>query len=159
MMKVIASALVVLFVVTCDPLQSQQANSSYSQVFLKGAIPAIDAIDAACKSVLNHDPDAVYVPLQENVQRSLASLRAKASARREKHFLKLLYSASSVIDMMRSQGNDSGHQFPHEAGIVVQCSTEARLIVDRDSMAGKLPTDFRSNQCLAQMDALVRSIE
>ena len=158
MMKVIASALVVLFVVTCDPLQSQ-ANSSYSQVFVKGAITAIEAIDAAYKSVLNHDSDAVYVPLQENVQRSLASLRAKASARREKNFLKLLYSASSVIDMMRSQGNDSGHQFPHEAGIVVQCSTEARLIVDGDSMAGKLPTDFRSNQCLAQMDALVRSIE
>ena len=158
MMKVIASALVVLFVVTCDPLHSQ-ANSSYSQVFLKGTIRAIDAIDAAYKSVLNHDPDAVYVPLQENVQRSLASLRAKASAKREKNFLKLLYSASSVIDMMRSQGNDSGHQFPHEAGIVVQCSTEARLIVDRDSMVGKLPTDFRSNQCLAQMDALVRSIE
>ncbi len=76
MMKAIASALVVLFVVTCDPLQSQ-ANSSYSQVFLKEAIRAIEAIDAAYKSVLNHDPDAVYVPLQENVQRSLASLRAK----------------------------------------------------------------------------------
>jgi hypothetical protein len=27
------------------------------------------------------------------------------------------------------------------------------------TMAGKLPKNFRSGQCLAQMDALVRSIE
>lgn len=153
------AALLVLLVLNCELLQSQQAHSRYSQVFLKEAVTAIDAIDTAYKSVLNHDPDAVYAPLQENVQRSLASLRSKASARREKNFLRLLYPASSVIDMMRSQGNDSGHQFPHEAGIVVLCSTEARLKVDRDSIAGKLPKDFKSGQCLAQMDALVRSVE
>jgi len=142
MMKVIASALVVLLVLTCVVLQSQQTHSVFSQAFLKDAITAIDAIDAAYKSALNHDPDAVYAPLQENVQRSLASLRAKASARREKNFLRLLYSGSSVTDMMRSQGNDSGYQFPHEAGSVVQCSTEAKLKVDHDSIAGKLPKYF-----------------
>jgi hypothetical protein len=157
MMKVTA-ALMVLFVLNCDPLQSQQAHSVFPQTFLKEAITAIEAIDAAYNSVLNRDPDAVYAPLWENVQRSLASLKTKAFARREKKFLRLLYSGSNVIGMMRSSDNTTD-QFRREAGIVVQCSTEAKLKVERDSIAGKLPKDFRSDQCLAQMDALVRSIQ
>ena len=88
MMKVIASALVVLLALNCDPLQSQQTHSVFSQAFLKEAMTAIDVIDAAYKSVLNRDPDAVYAPLWEKVQKSLASLKTEASARREKEFLK-----------------------------------------------------------------------
>jgi hypothetical protein len=159
MMKVMASALVVLFVLNCDPLQSQPTHSVFSQAFLNVAITAIDAIDAAYKSVLNRDPDAVYAPLWEKVQRSLASLRTEASARREKEFLKLLYSGSNVIGMMRRSDNNSTDEFRREAGIAAQCSTEAKLEVEHDSMVGKLPKGFRSGQCLAQMDALVRSIE
>jgi hypothetical protein len=92
-------------------------------VSVKEAIIAIDAMDMAYKSVLNHDQGAAYSPLRENFQRSLTSLRLKASVRREKHFLRLLYSGSSVIDMMCSQENDGAYQFQLEAGIVVQCST------------------------------------
>ena len=159
MMNVMALALVVLFVLSCDTLQSQQTHSVFHGTFLKEAITAIDAIDAAYKSVLNREPDSVYAPLWEKVQKSLASLRTEASARREKEFLKLLYSGSNVIGMMRRSDNNSTDEFRREAGIAVQCSTEAKLKVEHDSMVGKLPKDFRSDQCLAQMDALVRSIE
>jgi hypothetical protein len=153
------AALLVLLVINCEVLQAQQAHPHYSQAFLKDAITTIDAIDAEYKSVLNHDPDAIFSPLQASVQTSMVSLRSKASSRRERNFLKLLYPASSVIDMMRRQGNDSADQFPRETGIVVQCSTEARLKVDRDSIAGKLPKDFKPGQCHEQMAALVRTIE
>jgi len=46
-----------------------------------------------------------------------------------------------------------------EAGIAVQCPTEAKLKVEHDSIIGSLPKDFRPGQCLAAMDALVRSIQ
>jgi hypothetical protein len=159
MMKVIASALVVLFALNCDPLQSQQTHSVFSQAFLKEAITAIDVIDAAYKSVLDRDPDVVYAPLREKVQKSLASLKTEASARREKEFLKLLYAVSNVIGMMRPSDNHSTDEFRREAEIAVQCSTEAKLKVEHDSIVGKLPKDFRSGQCRAAMDALVRSIQ
>ncbi len=158
-MTKVAAALVVLFVLNCNPLQSQQAHSVFSQAFLKEAITAIDAIDAVYKSVLNRDPDAAYAHLWENVQKSLASLKTQASARREKEFLKLLYAGSNVVGMMHSSSNKSGDEFLREAGIAVQCSTEAKLKVEHDTMAGKIPKDFRSGQCLAQMDALARSIQ
>jgi hypothetical protein len=159
MMKVIASALVVLFVLNRDPLQSQQTHSVFSQAFLKEAITAIDVIDAAYKSVLNRDPDAVYAPLWDKVQKSLVSLKTEASARREKELLRLLYAVSNVIGMMRPSDNQNTDEFRLEAGIAVQCSTEAKLKVEHDSVVVKLPKDFRSGQCLAAMDALVRSIQ
>jgi hypothetical protein len=119
----------------------------------------MDAIDAAYRSVLNRDPDAVYAPVWENVQKSLASLKTKALARREKEFLRLLDCGSNVIGMMHSSANNSGEEFLREAGIAVQCSTEAKLKVEHDSIASKIPKDFRSDQCLAQVDALARSIQ
>jgi len=124
MMKVVASALLVLFVLNCDPLQSQQTHSVFSQAFLKEAITAIDAIDAAYKSVLNRDPDAVYAPLWEEVQKSLVSLKTEASARREKEFLKLLYSVSNVIGMMRKSDNNSTDDSGAKQGL--RCSAPLR---------------------------------
>jgi hypothetical protein len=158
MMKATA-VLLVLFLLNCDPLQSQQAHSAYSQTFRKDAVSAVDAIDAEYNSVLNRDPDTVYAPLWQNVQRSLASLKTEASAREEREFLKLLYGASNVIGMMRYSDNHNTDEFRREAGIAVQCSAEAKLKVEHDTIAGKIPKDFKSGQCLAQFDALARSIE
>lgn len=142
-------------------VQSQQAHSAYSQVFRQGAIETIDAIDAAYKSIMDRDPDSVYEQRWQDVQSCLTSLRKAASAKREKELLKLLYVGSNVIGMMHSCSNCSNdnYEFAHEAGIVEQCSTEARLKIGDESARGKLPRDFKSNQCLAQMDTLVRSIQ
>jgi hypothetical protein len=74
-------------------------------------------------------------------------------------FLKLLYAGSNVIGMMLPSDNHSTDEFRREAEIAVQCSTEAKLKVEHDSIVGKLSKDFRSGQCLAAMDALVRSIQ
>jgi hypothetical protein len=66
----------------------------------------------------------------------LASLKTEASARREKEFLKLLYAGSNVIGTMRPSDNHSTDEFRCEAEIAVQCSTEAKLTVEHDSIVG-----------------------
>jgi hypothetical protein len=78
--------VLVFLVVCCDLLRSPTSTLFLSRVFLQEAITAVDAIDMAYKSVLNHDPDAVYAPLRENFQRSLALLKAKASEDEKRTF-------------------------------------------------------------------------
>lgn len=81
------------------------------------------------------------------------------SKTRERVPKRLLYAVSNVIGMMRTSDNHNTDEFRLEAGIAVQCSTEAKLKVEHDSIVGKLPKDFRSGQCRAAMDAPVRSIQ
>ena len=153
------NAVFLLFLLFYQPLQSQQESPVYSKDFFQQAVATTDALDVAYKSALNHDPDAVYARLSQDAERSLISLQTKARSTRDKKFLRLLYAASTMTNFMHLKGNSDPDGFRQVAAIAAQCTIEAKLKVERDSVVDKLPKNFMPDQCLRKADTYARSIE
>ena len=153
------NAVLLLFLLFYQPLQSQQESPVYSKDFFQQAVVTTDALDVAYKSALNHDPDAVYARLSQDAEKSLISLQTKARSTRDKKFLRLLYAASTMTNFMHLKGKSDPDGFRQVAAIAAQCTIEAKLKVERESMADRLPKDFKSGKCLEQSDSYARSIE